>query len=218
MLLNSLFTKFPIFSCCTPHVTAEKIIWRHVDPLLGNYRKTRKFTTSIAKQRLCKQECFYCNQRIAIMGEKIPTRSVARCYNQDQLALAVRKLVEFSHCELLLLEVGSWGRGQFGNLEDESSIQPASIIIPYTWQYISCDNLVVFFFPFSVVHVLLLLMCHLFLFDIPYWSCKSPGDTVARTEQSTTICPFTQHCPLRDLKIRGPTECDEAIPNWVGRM
>jgi hypothetical protein len=35
------------------------------------------------------------------------TRSLPRCYNQDQLAVAVRELLGFSRCELLLLEVGS---------------------------------------------------------------------------------------------------------------
>jgi hypothetical protein len=28
------------------------------------------------------------------------------------------ELLEFSRCGLLLLEAGSWGRGQFGNLEE----------------------------------------------------------------------------------------------------
>jgi hypothetical protein len=30
----------------------------------------------------------------------------------------VRELLLFSCCELLLLEAGSWGRGQFGNPEE----------------------------------------------------------------------------------------------------
>jgi hypothetical protein len=29
-----------------------------------------------------------------------------------------RELLRFSLCEILLLEVGSWVRGQFGNLEE----------------------------------------------------------------------------------------------------
>jgi hypothetical protein len=31
--------------------------------------------------------------------------------------VAVRELLWFIHCDLLLLEAGSWGLGQFGNLE-----------------------------------------------------------------------------------------------------
>jgi hypothetical protein len=34
-------------------------------------------------------------------------RFVLRCYNQDQLAVAVRELLGFSCYELLLLEAGS---------------------------------------------------------------------------------------------------------------
>jgi hypothetical protein len=30
----------------------------------------------------------------------------------------IRELLRFGCCELLLLEVGSWGRGQFGNSEE----------------------------------------------------------------------------------------------------
>jgi hypothetical protein len=42
-----------------------------------------------------------------------------RYYNQDQLAAAsVRELLGFVRCELLLLEAGSRGRGQFGNPEE----------------------------------------------------------------------------------------------------
>jgi hypothetical protein len=51
-------------------------------------------------------------------------RSVPRCYKQNKLGAGVseevvsewvRELLRFSPCELLLLEAGSWGRGQFGN-------------------------------------------------------------------------------------------------------
>jgi hypothetical protein len=52
------------------------------------------------------------------MEKTFSTRSVPRCYNQDQLAVAVREFLEFSRCQLLLLEAGSWGQGQFGNPED----------------------------------------------------------------------------------------------------
>jgi hypothetical protein len=50
------------------------------------------------------------------MEDTFSTRSVPRCYKQDQLAVAEE--LGFSRCELLLLYAGSWGRGQFGNKEE----------------------------------------------------------------------------------------------------
>jgi hypothetical protein len=52
------------------------------------------------------------------MEEMFSTRSVPSCYNQDQLAVAVRELLGFSRYELWLLEAGSWDWGQFGNQEE----------------------------------------------------------------------------------------------------
>jgi hypothetical protein len=49
------------------------------------------------------------------MKEVFSMQSVLRCYNHDQLAAAVRELLRFSRCELLLLEAGSEGRGEFRN-------------------------------------------------------------------------------------------------------
>jgi hypothetical protein len=43
--------------------------------------------------------------------------SMPRCYKQDRLAVAVRK-VQFSRCELLLLEADNLGRGHVGNPEE----------------------------------------------------------------------------------------------------
>jgi hypothetical protein len=43
-------------------------------------------------------------------GDVFSARSMPQCYNQDQLA-AVRELLCFSHCELLLLEAGTEVRG-----------------------------------------------------------------------------------------------------------
>jgi hypothetical protein len=57
-------------------------------------------------------------ENTAIMERTFPTRSVLRCYKHAQLAVAVRKLREFSRCELLLLETGSRDRGQFENTEE----------------------------------------------------------------------------------------------------
>jgi hypothetical protein len=52
------------------------------------------------------------------MEETFSVESIPTCYNQDQLAAAVRELLGFSHCELLLLEAGSWGLGEFGIPEE----------------------------------------------------------------------------------------------------
>jgi hypothetical protein len=55
-------------------------------------------------------------------GPVFSTRPVPRCYNQGQLAAMVSELLReplgFSCCDLLLSEVGSWGREPFGNLEE----------------------------------------------------------------------------------------------------
>jgi hypothetical protein len=51
------------------------------------------------------------------MEETFSTRSVLRCYNQDQLVVAVRELLGFSRCGLLF-EAGSCGRGQVGSPEE----------------------------------------------------------------------------------------------------
>jgi hypothetical protein len=52
------------------------------------------------------------------MEGTFPTQSVPSCYNQDQLAAAVRELLGFGRCELLPLEAVSWGWGQFGNTQE----------------------------------------------------------------------------------------------------
>jgi hypothetical protein len=57
-------------------------------------------------------------ENTAIMEQTSSTQSVPRCFKQDQLAVVVRGQSGFSRCELLLLEAGSWGRGQFGNPEE----------------------------------------------------------------------------------------------------
>jgi hypothetical protein len=68
------------------------MILRHVDPLLRNDRETSMFPR---------------HENTAIIEETFSTRSVPRCYKQDQLVVAVRELLRFSRCELLLLEAGS---------------------------------------------------------------------------------------------------------------
>jgi hypothetical protein len=67
-------------------------------------------------------------ENTAIMEETFPTRSVPRCNNQNELAVAVRKLLVFSRCELLLLEASSWDRGQFG-LPEEGERPPLEAAI-----------------------------------------------------------------------------------------
>jgi hypothetical protein len=54
-----------------------------------------------------------------IMEEMFSMQSMLICYKQDQLVVAIRELLRFSHCEPLLLVAGSLGRGQFGNPEEE---------------------------------------------------------------------------------------------------
>jgi hypothetical protein len=46
-------------------------------------------------------------ENTARMEETFSTLSVPRYYKQDQLAFAVRELLQFTRCELLLLEAGS---------------------------------------------------------------------------------------------------------------
>jgi hypothetical protein len=61
------------------------------------------------------------HQNTAIIETVFSTRSVPIYNKQGQLAVevskSVRKQLWFSHCELLLLEAGTWGRRPFGNLE-----------------------------------------------------------------------------------------------------
>jgi hypothetical protein len=42
----------------------------------------------------------------------------ANYYKQDQLAAVVKEPLQFSRCELLVLEAGSLGQGQFRNPEE----------------------------------------------------------------------------------------------------
>jgi hypothetical protein len=58
-----------------------------------------KVCHAIAKQQL------HCNRRMVFS-----TQSVPKCYKQGQLVVAVRELLWFGRCELLLWEAGSWGQ------------------------------------------------------------------------------------------------------------
>jgi hypothetical protein len=61
------------------------------------------------------------------MEAEFSTRSMPRCYKQDRLAVAARELLGLSRCELLLVEAGSWGQGQFANPEEgERSVLEAA--------------------------------------------------------------------------------------------
>jgi hypothetical protein len=56
----------------------------------------------------------------------------------------VRQPLEFSRCELLLREAGSWGRGQFGKPEKgerpalEAAIERRLVNIVTDWVYLVC--------------------------------------------------------------------------------
>jgi hypothetical protein len=60
-------------------------------------------------------QTFHCNR-----GEVFSTRSLARCYKQDRLEVAVAFSgpLGLSRCEVLLLEAGSWDRKQNGSPKD----------------------------------------------------------------------------------------------------
>jgi hypothetical protein len=81
------------------------IIW-HVDPLLGKGRETRKCSIAIAKLLLRKQASFDCNDRRQQYWKRCFLRGPCR---------EVGEMLGFSRCELLLLEAGNRGRGQFGD-------------------------------------------------------------------------------------------------------
>jgi hypothetical protein len=96
------------------------LLW-HVDPLLSNDREIINYTTAVTRQRTIN------NNRETVFS----VRSVPKCYKQDKLVERVSEWVSewvsqlvgelvlgFSCCELLLLKANSWGRGQFGNLEE----------------------------------------------------------------------------------------------------
>jgi hypothetical protein len=71
-------------------------------------------------------------------------RSVPRCYKQDNLAAAVRELLRFGYCELLLLEAGSWGRGPFGNPQEversplEAATKQRLVKTVTDWEHLMC--------------------------------------------------------------------------------
>jgi hypothetical protein len=73
-------------------------------------------------------------------GTVFSMQSALRCYKQGQLAVAVSELVTgllwFSHCELLLLEAGSWGLGEFGKPQDREC--PPLEAATKHWQW-RCD-------------------------------------------------------------------------------
>jgi hypothetical protein len=63
-------------------------------------------------------------------------QTVPRCYMQDKWSAVnlvgwwvselVRGQLGLSHCELLLLEAGSWGWGPFGNPEERPPLEAAT--------------------------------------------------------------------------------------------
>jgi hypothetical protein len=136
-------------------------------------------------------------------------RTLGRCYNQDQLALAVGGLQGFSRCELLLLEGGGWGRKEFGNPEDESSIQSPSIVTPYTWQYsISYDNHIVFFFLF-ILFISFVYSCVI---------CSSSICYIATVNRQVIPLPEPNNPPQSALlHDTVPPRFKDSWPHWVWR-
>jgi hypothetical protein len=80
-------------------------LW-HVDLLLGNDHETSTYTTAIANGSA------NMHASLAMTEHRNNRRDIfyvvcERCNNQDQLAVAVRELLGFSHCEMLLSESSS---------------------------------------------------------------------------------------------------------------
>jgi hypothetical protein len=86
------------------------ILW-HVDQLLGNGQEISNYTTSVTRQRLVKSN----------KGKVFSLRSVPRSYRKDKLEVAIRELLRFSRCELLLLQAGSWGMGTVRELRTKGT-------------------------------------------------------------------------------------------------
>jgi hypothetical protein len=84
------------------------ILW-HVDLLLGNDHEISNYTTTVTRQWPVNSD----------RGKVFSVWSVPKCYTQK---LGV-ELLHFSRCELLLIEVGSWGRGQFGNPQRKGTVR-----------------------------------------------------------------------------------------------
>jgi hypothetical protein len=92
------------------------ILWR-ADPLLSNDRVMSNYTMAAIRQQPVNSN----------RGMVFSMISVPRCYKQAKLGVrselvgklvSVRGLLGLSCCESLLIEAGSWRRGQFGNPEE----------------------------------------------------------------------------------------------------
>jgi hypothetical protein len=105
-------------------------------------------------------------ENTAIMDETLSTRSVPICYKQLQL---VREYLGFCHCELLLLEAGSWGRGQFGNPE-EGEYHPLKADTKQRQWRCDCDQS-----HWMVVKILYTCYCSLWGFVIEMTYCDTRG-------------------------------------------
>jgi hypothetical protein len=78
---------------------ASKQLWRNgvfYAAHANGWACTKGICHAIAKQQL------HCNRGTAFSMWSLPI-----CYKQDKLGVVVRQLLQFSHCELLLLEAGS---------------------------------------------------------------------------------------------------------------
>jgi hypothetical protein len=80
--------------------------------VIGNDHEINNYTTSVAKQRLSKEACFYGNNCIAT-EELFSTQSVPRCYKQSQLAdrFPGRKGIPHNHVDLChVCDTYTWQR------------------------------------------------------------------------------------------------------------
>jgi hypothetical protein len=105
----------------TTKVVKKKETLLYVDPLLGNDPETNNYTTTVTRQRPVNSN----------RGTLSSMRFVSRCYRRSEVSQLswvewvgwwvskwVRGLLRFTRCEMLLVDIGSWGTGQFGNPEE----------------------------------------------------------------------------------------------------
>jgi hypothetical protein len=80
-------------------------------------------------------------------------RSMPRCYSQDKWVIVlvsrwVTELLQFSYCELLLLEAVNWGWGPFGNPEEEEyplleAVTKQQLVkIVTDWEDLACPTVI----------------------------------------------------------------------------
>jgi hypothetical protein len=86
------------------------ILW-HVDLLLGNDHEIKQFHSNTCTAT--EERCFLCY----LCGNLI-SRTSEESLKSWLVSWWVSVMLWLGHCDLLLLEAGSWGQGQFGNPEE----------------------------------------------------------------------------------------------------